>query len=135
MQPSTEFGVRGIVSTWALLDGLVAHAAHAAHPPLRLFCLDIDDIPEIAHVTQLAAACDVSLHFAQGNSATTPLPYDVDLLFIDTWHVYGHLKRELTLHAPHVRRFIALHDTEVDKVQGESMRMGYDIPAQVLEYG
>lgn len=56
-------------------------------------------------------------------------------LFIDTWHVYGHLKRELAQHAGHVNKFIALHDTEVDKVAGESIRMGFDVAAQAAEFG
>lgn len=32
------------------------------------------------------------------------LEEEVDLLFIDTWHVYGHLKRELAAHQARVRR-------------------------------
>ena len=69
------------------------------------------------------------------HSATTPLPFDVDVLFVDTWHVYGHLKRELALHAPRVRRFIAMHDTTIDWEVGESIRMEYDIPAQIKQFG
>ena len=38
----------------------------------------------------------------------------VDLLFIDTFHVYGQLKRELARFEGQVRRYIAMHDTEVD---------------------
>lgn len=89
----------------------------------------------IMHTSAFTITLSSSSSSSSTHSATTPLPYDVDLLFIDTWHVYGHLKRELALHAPRVRRFIAMHDTEVDKDEGESIRMGYDIPAQVVEYG
>jgi len=42
-----------------------------------------------------------------------------DLLFIDTLHTYDQLSQELKLHSPKVRRFIALHDTESFKFQGE----------------
>lgn len=68
-------------------------------------------------------------------SATTALPWQVDLLFIDTWHVYGHLKRELALHAPRVRKYIAMHDTTIDWEVGESIRMEYNILAQIAQFG
>ena len=42
-----------------------------------------------------------------------------DLLFIDTFHVYQQLRRELELHADRVRRFIALHDTTTFGETGE----------------
>jgi hypothetical protein len=34
-----------------------------------------------------------------------------DLLFIDTWHTYDQLSKELEKHAPRVRRYIIFHDT------------------------
>jgi len=34
-----------------------------------------------------------------------------DMLFIDTWHVYQQLKKELELHASKVNKYIAFHDT------------------------
>lgn len=116
-----EFGVRGIVSTWALLKGLAegpepaaeqlqapandaadsaaaAVAAGGQGPPKRLLCVDIDPIPGIDAVAAAAECVGVSLSFQQGDSAKVELAEDVDLLFIDTWHVYGHLKRELSAH-------------------------------------
>ena len=43
-----------------------------------------------------------------------------DMLFIDTLHVYGQLKKELELHAPNVNKYIIFHDTttfaDVDEV-------------------
>lgn len=36
---------------------------------------------------------------------------ETDLLFIDTYHCYDQLKRELELHAGKVRKYIAFHDT------------------------
>lgn len=46
----------------------------------------------------------------------------VDMLFIDTFHVYGQLRRELARHHGSVSRYIVLHDTEVDKDPGEAVR-------------
>ena len=45
---------------------------------------------------------------------------ETDLLFIDTWHVYGQLKAELERHAGKVRRYIVLHDTETYGHKGEA---------------
>lgn len=120
-----EFGVRGIVSTWALLAGL---ADSASDGKKTMVCVDIVDVPDILFVREVARQVHVDLTFVQGDSATIDLPSDrVDLLFIDTWHVYGHLKRELEKHHASVGKYIVMHDTEVDKIDGESVRQRHDI--------
>jgi hypothetical protein len=45
---------------------------------------------------------------------------ETDLLFLDTWHVYGQLKEEMRLHAGKVRRYIVLHDTTTFGEKGEA---------------
>jgi len=42
-----------------------------------------------------------------------------DLLFIDTYHCYAQLKKELELHAGKVRKYIAFHDTTMFGAVGE----------------
>jgi deoxycytidine triphosphate deaminase len=54
-----------------------------------------------------------------------------DLTFIDTWHVYGQLKRELEKFSKITRKYIIMHDTTVDEWEGESIRCGFNIDAQV----
>lgn len=49
-------------------------------------------------------------------------PSECDLLFVDSWHVYAQLKRELALWHRHVKKYILLHDTTVDEWYGESVR-------------
>jgi hypothetical protein len=44
---------------------------------------------------------------------------ETDLLFIDTWHCYSQLKKELELHSSKVRKYIAFHDTFTYGQQGE----------------
>jgi hypothetical protein len=44
---------------------------------------------------------------------------ETDMLFIDTYHCYDQLKKELELHAGKVRRFIAFHDTTLYGEVGE----------------
>ena len=38
-----------------------------------------------------------------------------DLLFIDTWHVYSQLKKELNAHYSFVNKYIVMHDTLAKK--------------------
>jgi hypothetical protein len=37
---------------------------------------------------------------------------EIDLLFIDTYHSYTHLKAELAIHGNKVRKYLIFHDTE-----------------------
>jgi len=114
----SEMGVRTIVSTWAFLNGMRQNTM----PDKKLICVDIEDIPSIHTVQSIASAAGIAVTFIQGDSATVEIP-EVDMLFIDTLHVYAHLKRELAKHHSKVRKYIALHDTEVDAIHGEIIRM------------
>jgi hypothetical protein len=58
-----------------------------------------------------------------------------DLTFIDTWHVYGQLKRELLKYAPITKKFIIMHDTEIDGVYGESIRARNDVNEESVATG
>jgi cephalosporin hydroxylase len=124
-----EMGVRSVVSTWAFLKGL-----QDAGQPASLLCLDIDDVPEIPDIAHMVARYDISMSFVKGDSATTRIE-PVDLLFIDTWHVYGHLKRELTLHCDSVKKYIIMHDTTLNGEIGESVLSGWDIADQAAKSG
>lgn len=127
-----EFGVRGIVSTWAFLAGLLDGKSETETESVtkkKLICVDIEPI-DFEHVQKTAAEVDIDAQFIECDSATVKLPHQVDLLFIDTWHIYGHLKRELAAHHNDVRMYIAMHDTEVDGVVGESVRLGLDCEKQ-----
>ena len=49
-----------------------------------------------------------------------------DITFIDTWHVYGQLKRELEKFKVITNKYIIMHDTTVDEWLGENIRLGID---------
>jgi hypothetical protein len=125
-----EFGVRGIVSTWALLRGLLENGRSSK----ELVCVDIEAVPELENVRNIARDQGITLTFHRQDSAICSIP-EVDLLFIDTWHVYGHLKRELNNHHGKVRKYILMHDTETDGLVGESVRNGWDLAAQARQSG
>ena len=126
-----EMGVRGIVSTWALLAGLM----DSEHQNKRMVCVDIVDT-NMDSIRDIARKVGINVMFMKGDSATLDLPLErTDMLFIDTWHVYGHLKRELIKHHAKVNKYIVMHDTEIDKIHGESLRNRENIPLQSKQTG
>lgn len=109
-----ELGVRGIVSTWAFL----------AAKPKRLLSVDLADPAkfggDLAEVYQAARDAGVQFTFLQANDLEIDLEPPIDLLFIDTWHVYEQLKSELARHSHAVRGHILLHDTHTFGRRGET---------------
>ena len=103
----TEFGVRWVISTWALLAG----------KPSALVSYDINYHENIKHVERIAASNNVVFQFKLTNTINTTID-ETDLLFIDTLHTYEQLKKELELHAGKVKKYIILHDTESFKHVG-----------------
>ena len=58
-----------------------------------------------------------------------------DITFIDTWHVYGQLKRELNKFSKITNKYIIMHDTTVDGIKGETIRNGWDANKQSAQTG
>lgn len=123
-----ELGVRFGVSTIAFLHGLEATNGH-------LWSVD-GDIP----FSDWEDDTDLLGQYLDGSSSTLDnwtfihmwdtdptllelLPHDVDILFIDTSHIYAETLRELTTFTSFVRPggLILLHDTEVDPIEGENV--------------
>lgn len=115
-----ELGVRSCVSSAAF-----AEAALMKPSPDR-FWVQVDPEKWIKTVDQLHFDCakaDIAVTFREESDLTCELS-DVDLLFIDTWHVYGQMKRELSRWHDRVSSYIIMHDTTVDAVHGETVRCG-----------
>lgn len=97
----TEMGVRGVVSTWAFL---------AANPD-TLIGIDIEDCP-IEEIAEAAAEANINFQFIKDSTVREGFTInETDFLFIDTWHVYPQLKKELAMHAGKVKKYIGFHDT------------------------
>ena len=100
----TEMGVRGIVSTWGWL----------ACAPKKLISYDIHDPSkwggdlQSVYDTAEAYGFDFKFHIADVLKLEIE---ETDLLFIDTWHAYDQLKKELELHSDKVKKYICFHDT------------------------
>lgn len=112
-----ECGVRGCVSTWAFLKGLLDNNSESK----RLIGVDLDWHENIDDIEKVSKENRIDYVFIQGNDIEVDLE-ETDLLFIDTWHIYGHLKRELNKHHSKVKKYIIMHDTTVDEWLGETIR-------------
>lgn len=96
----TEFGVYDCTSTWALLAGY----------PRRMRSYDVIRRLEVDEVEACATAAGIDFQFLLGNTAEVSIE-PTNLLFIDSYHTYDHLKVELDRHAKQVKTYILLHDT------------------------
>ena len=112
-----EMGVRYVVSTWAFLEGR----------PKKLTSYDIvhpkewkgNVLQRLKHAEQFAKENNIEFEFINKDVLEVDLP-ETDFLFIDTWHVYDQLIKELNMHSPKVKKWIALHDTETYGEKGET---------------
>jgi len=125
-----ELGVRGCVSSWAFIYGLLKNNK----PTKKILLNDIDkcDISELLSHTQNMG---VTIDYQWKNDLELDITTNVDMVFIDTWHVYGQLKRELNKFSKITNKYIIMHDTIVDGIYGETLRVGLDANKQSVESG
>jgi hypothetical protein len=112
-----ETGVRGVVSSWALSYGLIWNNSENKK-------ILFNDITECNIVELLNCLTETGVHasFEWINNLEMNINEKFDMIFIDTWHVYGQLKRELDKFSPFVNKYIIMHDTTVDEIYGETVR-------------
>lgn len=127
----TECGMRTCTSSWAFLYGL---AQTKTEQPKKFIGVDLDFHENILDLQRVSKELGIDFRFFIGNDLEINME-PTDLLFIDTWHVYGHLKRELEKMHPLVRKYIILHDTETDGELGESLRCNLNIKEQAEATG
>ncbi len=112
-----ELGVRGCVSSWAFAHGLVNNGRKKK----LLFCNDLNPCNINKLQTNCKGIIDVQYKWCSDLSLDFPNE-SFDIVFIDTFHVYGQLKRELKKFSKIAKKYIIMHDTEVDKIYGEVNR-------------
>lgn len=117
-QSILELGVSKPVSTWAFMQGLVDNGS----PIKYLHSCDINRAAGVLYCEMTAKAVGVEFKFTTGSDLELSVDHLVDLTFIDTLHVYGQLKRELAMYAPLTKKWIIMHDTAVDAIEGEIVR-------------
>jgi len=123
-----ECGVCNSVSSYAFATALVGK-------PDNFYYL-VDPYRNSAMDEFLAACAREGVHaeFHHGSDLTCPR-VEADLVFIDTWHIYAQLKRELEYWHTYAKQYIIMHDTTVDEWDGESIRGRFDLEKQSRESG
>jgi len=124
-QSIIELGVSEGNSSWGLLKGLYENDYSdkmLIQCDIRPECPCNDIIADIASKNNITQKY---LYMSDLDIDLTNLSFD--LTFIDTWHVYGQLKRELEKFAPVTKKYIIMHDTEIDGYVGESVRVNQNI--------
>lgn len=105
----TEMGVRNVVSTWAFLSG----------KPKKYVGIDILPCP-IETAERLAKEEGIDFQFIQADTIHPDFTIEeTDLLFIDTWHIYRQLSKELEMHSSKARKYIIMHDTTSFAIEDE----------------
>ena len=122
-----ELGVRGCVSSYAFAYGLINNN----NENKLLIMNDINEcnISELLHYcNQLSDKIDIKYYWI--NDLDLNLDTNIDLTFIDTWHVYGQLKRELDKFSKITNKYIIMHDTTLDGIYGETIRSNWNAQHQ-----
>lgn len=120
-QHITEMGMRSVVSSWAFAKGLTMSDKENK----EMVSIDLDYSPNIEPLKKALKSVGINFVFIMADDVKITID-QTDLLFIDTFHVYAHLREELKCHADKVSRYIIMHDTTVDQWLGESIRNGWD---------
>lgn len=103
-----EIGIRSVVSTWGILQGL----SESPHHPRSYLGIDIHHPPhdKFNLARELANQHQISFNFLQGNDLDFEIE-PADMIFIDTLHTYCQLTVELEKFAPKANKYITMHDT------------------------
>ena len=128
-----ELGVRGCVSSWAFAYGLLENKSHVK----KMIMNDIDacDVSDIVNIC-CNSNSGIDIKYVWVNDLELDVTnINVDLVFIDTWHVYPQLKKELEIYSKIANKYIIMHDTEIDGEFGESIRSGSNIEEQSIQTG
>ncbi len=121
-----ELGVRGCVSSWAFLNGLLYN--NSSH---KYFLMNDIQECDVKEIVELGTSLGVKMEYKWCNDLELNVQDSgVDMVFIDTWHIYGQLKRELSKFAPLTKKYILMHDTEIDGIYGEAVRYNADAEEQ-----
>jgi hypothetical protein len=123
-----ELGLCNVNSAYGFAAALVGV------PNNKLLLVDPYKSPNVEGFLRECESENVNARFYHGSDLVCP-PEACELLFIDTWHVYGQLKRELARWAPLASKYIIMHDTTIDAERGESLRDGHDIKKQSQDFG
>ena len=78
---------------------------------------------------------NIDIKYEWINDLDLEIKENYDLTFIDTWHVYGQLKRELEKFSKVTNKYIIMHDTTIDGYKGETIRFKQSAEEQSKKTG
>lgn len=126
-----ETGVRGVISTWAFVNGLLNNNL----PRKKILLNDINSC-DIDELTSFIKDFDgLEIQWEWKNNLELEFKESFDLTFIDTWHIYGQLKRELEKFSKITNKYIIMHDTTIDEIDGETIRNNWNAEIQSAQFG
>lgn len=121
-------------AVWAFLYGL----SQSGRPTRELLAnysrANVNDIQQVAR-SAMTARVSWRASFLPSCLDVREVRESIDLTFIDTWHIYAQLIRELEKFAPVTKKYIIIHDTTVDEWQGETIRNGWNAEEQAARTG
>jgi hypothetical protein len=116
-----ELGVRNCVSTYAFLKGLYERQKEGNF--VWLLCNDILYTSYMDEAVSIAVENKLRMNIIIKNDLeieeTDIEKGGADLVFIDTIHCYGQLKRELDKFHSYAKKYIVMHDTALNEIEGE----------------
>jgi len=127
-----ETGVRHCISSWAFLYGLLDNNNKNSKKKFFLNDINVCDINDLLNIT---SQFDIDIKYEWKNNLQLNFTENYDITFIDTWHVYGQLKRELEKFSTITNKYIIMHDTTIDEVYGESIRCGHNMEQESVQSG
>jgi len=125
-----ECGVRGCVSSWALTFGLLNNNNN-----IKKILLNDKVECDITELLNEMKDLPIEINYEWKNNLDLDITSNYDMVFIDTWHIYGHLKRELAKFSLVTNKYILMHDTTIDEIDGETIRCGWDANEQANDTG
>jgi hypothetical protein len=109
-----ELGVRGCISSWAFVRGLLDNN----NTTKKFFMNDIVNC-DIDHLLNSTKDLPIEVKYEWISDLDLVVNENYDLVFIDTWHIYGQLIRELNKFSKITNKYIIMHDTETYKINSE----------------
>ena len=125
-----ECGVRGCVSSWAFSYGLLNN--NKTNKKILLNDIESCDIKEFLNLTKNT---DLIVDYKWCSDLELIINENVDMTFIDTFHVYGQLRKELNKFSKVTNKYIVMHDTTVDEVWGEAIHCDWNIDELSIKTG
>ena len=110
-QSVLELGVRSAVSSFAFIKGLTDNDLGKR----VLVSCDVNPVTSEENRRLINKYCtkyniDYTFLLKNDLEITSEEVSNIDLTFIDTWHIYGQMKRELAKFAPITNKYIVMHE-------------------------